>query len=125
MAQDAYALTRDTVERLRRDLYDLERRVVASHVQMRSRRPRHVASSGGTMRVAITESSGVAARSAVTPGQGEVTFYTFDGTNLAPTSAPTQVVYNLALSAVAANTLVLVEQDAQGYWWVIVEDCGI
>ena len=77
------------------------------------------------MRVAMTDGSGVAARSAVTPGTGNVTFYSFDGTHLSATSAPEQVVYNLAATAVAADTYVLVEQDAQGYWWVIVEDCGL
>ena len=78
--------------------------------------------------IAKSASATITARSTDTPGSGLVDFYHITGstdlTLTAISGSSDQTVYNIASSEVAANTFLLVQQDEDGYYWVVVEDCG-
>jgi hypothetical protein len=73
-------------------------------------------------KIAKVGGTAIPAMSGSTPGSGEITLYTFDGTTLAAGQAET--AFNLHPSAtVSANAWIKVI-DVEGHWFVFWEPCS-
>lgn len=123
---EPYALTRDAVEKLRRDMLAVERQVRANTVLLREQRPRVGNGGGADIRLAKTDATtAVSGRTSTEVGTGSATLYNVESSfGIFTATSKTITVWNAASSGVATDTFILVAQDANGKWWVIVEDCG-
>lgn len=75
--------------------------------------------------IAQTGAGGIAALSGTTPGSGVVTLYRINSDGDLESLGVSVTAYNLASSAVAANTWVQVKQEtASGRLLIDFEDCG-
>jgi hypothetical protein len=84
-------------------------------------RPRGV---DGRVRHAMTKSGGIAARSSLTMGSATCDLYDSSSSGVLSDSGTDVTVYNMATSAIAANTHIMIQQNNAGLWVVVVEDCG-
>lgn len=73
-------------------------------------------------RLALSDGSGISARSGTTAGNGTVTLQYLDGSTITA-NTDTLTVYNWSKTAAAAETYVWVHQDSLGTWWILGEDC--
>lgn len=113
-----------TIQAYHRKIDLLEREVDRLRLLIRGeRRPIYrraaLAKTGGT---AIT------ARSGTTPGSGTVTLYHLDGGSITAvvdldSSPVTVTAYSFAGTASGIGAYIFIEQDDDGTWWYVSEDC--
>ena len=80
--------------------------------------------SDGRVRHAKTKSGGIAARSTLTMGSATCDLYDSSSAGVLSDSGTDVTVYNMATSAIAADTHIMIQQNNAGLWVVVVEDCG-
>ncbi len=122
---EAYSLTKESVEKLSRRLFQLERIVQDEVANMRSVRPRHAMPR--EVYVGLTDGSGISARNGSTLGTGNVTLYKVNpstGTAATLGTLSTVTCWNISQTAVDASTYVIIEREKFGAYLCIVEDCG-
>jgi hypothetical protein len=105
----------------RDDAGELIQLIGGRDVEWEEMKPR---SGGGRVRHAMTKSGGIAARSSLTMGSAACDLYDSSSAGVLSDSGTDVTVYNMATSAIAANTHIMIQQNNAGLWVVVVEDCG-